>query len=157
MMTNLIEIVFEQVSKSCIVQLFCMLINCSEKVKNLQCSEEQFELIDANDLSEDALTKLTLFNGDLSLIINVTALNLDDIMLPNIQLRLIKYGNDYDVDLNFDFNELRDIDTITLINRLHKNTQKLASKFEVTCFYGGMEPASDEDTRYFTDDEIGPL
>lgn len=155
-MSNLIEVVFEGVAKGCVMQLLALLIQSAEKLTGIQCSENIVLLVN-DELSEEALNQLLNFNGDVSVLFNLQDVKLGSIVLPSVQLRLVKYGSDYDIDFNFDYNELENVSMTTLINSLHSKAKTLASEFDITSFYGGMEPASDEDTRYFTDEEKGPL
>jgi hypothetical protein len=155
-MANLIEIVFEQVRANCVMPFFLKLINCAESVAEIQCSE-QLELWNNNELSEDILEKLIVLDGDVCMSVNVNIMRLGELIFPNVQIRLVKYGIEFDIDFNFDSDAMGNISTTTLINCLYKNTQKLAATFDVVSYYCGMDPASDEDTRYFTEKKLGPL
>lgn len=155
-MSNLIEIVFERVAKSCVMQLLSLLIYSSEKITSVQCSEN-IELFLDDKLSEEVLNNLLNIDGDMSVLINMQTMRIGEHVLPNVQLRLVKYGSEYDIDFNFDYNDIKNISMTSLINSLHRHIKKLASEFDVASYYGGMEPASDEDTRYFTNEEVGPL
>ncbi len=138
------------------MQLLNLLIESTENVVCFQCSEKIVLFVNG-ELSEKALNQLFDFGGNVSVIINLHAIKLDGIILPNVQLRLVKYGNEYDIDFNFDYNELRNIDMTALIDNLHAHAKNIALELGITSFYGGIEPASDEDTRYFTNEEKGPL
>lgn len=152
--TNLIEVVFENVIRSYIMKLLNMLILSTQKINDIQCSEN-INLFTDGQLSKKQLDRFLDFGGDATVLINMQAMNVGDIVLPTVQLRLVKYGNQYDIDFNFDSNELVNIDTMLLIKEVHSFSKNLAYKHSITSFFCGMEPASDEDTRYFTNEELG--
>jgi hypothetical protein len=154
--TNLIEVVFENIDKSCVMQLLALLILSAKNVTGIQCSEG-IELFVNGNTSDEEFNRLLNFDGDISALINLQAMKVGDITLPNVLLRLVKYGDLYDIDFNFDSNELGSINMMQLLTELHRYAKGIALKYSVESIYAGMEPASDEDTRYFTDNEIGPL
>jgi len=45
----------------------------------------------------------------------------------------------------------------TLINQLYSYVEQLANSHHASSFFAGEEPASDEDNRYFTNEEFGSL
>ncbi|WP_409523500.1 hypothetical protein [Nitrincola sp. MINF-07-Sa-05] len=155
-MTNLVEVVFESVDEGCIIQFFLMLIQGSKKISGYQCSEN-IPMFTEGELSEEELSRFLDFNGDASILINADDVKLGDVFLPNIQLRLVKYGCEYDVDFNFNCDEIENVSMGALINGIHSYAKSLALEFGISSYYGGMEPASDEETRYFTNEEVGPL
>lgn len=155
-MSSILEVVFERVTKSCVIQLLSLLIKNVEEISSIQCSEK-VELFVNDGLSKEAIDQFLRFDGEIIALFNLKAMKLRDIVLPNVQLRLVKYENEYDIDFNFDCNEIENTSTAVLIDELHAQAKDFACKFDIASFYGGMEPASDEDTRYFTNDVLGPL
>ncbi len=155
-MTNLIEVVFENVAKNCVIKLLSLLILSSEKVLGVDCSEN-IAVFEGSEISDKEVEEFLSFDGDVTVFVNIGAMRLESLVLPKVQLRLLKYANQYDIDFNFDSNELDGISTTILIKQLHACVKKLAMNCNVSSFFGGMEPASDEDTRYFTNEELGPL
>ncbi len=155
-MSNLIEVVFEDVAKSCVKKLLSLLIPSFEGVLGVDCSEN-ISVFEGNEISDKGIESFLSFDGDVAILVDVEAMKLESLILPRVQLRLMKYGNQCDIDFNFNSNELKNISTATLIKQLHAYVKKLAVNCNVSSFFGGMEPASDEDTRYFTNEELGPL
>lgn len=155
-MSSILEVVFEGVAKSSIFHFLAILINNAEKVTDFQCSENIL-IFESSKLSKEGMNQFLCFEGDASVLINIKAMKLIDIVLPHVQLRLIKYGRHFDIDFNFDQYELENISMPILLESLHVFAKSLASEFGVHSVYGGMEPASDEDTRYFTNEQLGPL
>lgn len=155
-MTNLIEVVFEKIDKGCVMQLLSLLILNAKNVTEVQCSED-VELFVNGNISDEAFNRFLDFDGGICALINLQAMKVGDITLPNVLLRLVKYEDLYDIDFNFDPNELESISMMNLVAELHRHVKDIALKYKVGNLYGGLEPASDEDTRYFTGDEVGPL
>ena len=76
--------------------------------------------------------------------------------LGNAHVRVLRYGKDiYDVEINF---LARDAEGSldALIETLHEFAIRLADAHGVASFYAGIDPAMDEDTRFFTGTEQGP-
>lgn len=153
---NIIEVVLEGVAKSCVKELLALLIQSSENVINAQCSEN-ISLFNKEKLSEKGLNEFMGFDENLTVLINLKTMNICGVILPSVQLRLVKYGDVFDVDFNFDCDDLKTASLKMLVNSLYAYTASLASDYDISSFYAGMEPASDEETRYFTNDKLGPL
>jgi hypothetical protein len=155
-MSNLLEVVFENVCTRNVGQLLLSLIAGAGRIVNAQCSED-IRLIVSGELDANALNFVLKFQGDVNLSINIGDLEFGGVILPNVLLRLVKYGEQYDIDLNFDPYELENVDMMGLVKQLHDHAKEIARDSGVDTFFGGMEPASDKDTRYFTNDDFGPL
>jgi hypothetical protein len=155
-MSNLFEVVFENVAKNDVSQLLMTLITSSKRIISAQCSED-FVLMDGDKLNTNILDLVLNFDGDISALINFQDMKVGRVILPKILLRLVKYTDQYDIDFSFDESEFENEDMMSQISEIHSYAKKLASEYDITSFFGGMEPASDEDTRYFTNELLGPL
>lgn len=153
-MSSLFEVVFENIIKSRVIQLLLFLISCAERVNDVQSSED-IKLFTSGELDEKALESVLNFKGDISVLINLGNMNLGGLVLPRILLRLVKYDDKFDIDFNFDTNELQNMGMTSLVKELHNRAKYIARDYEVATFFGGMEPASDVDTRYFTNGNMG--
>ncbi|WP_122316855.1 hypothetical protein [Pseudomonas cichorii] len=78
-----------------------------------------------------------------------------EIQIPLILLRVIKLGSIIDVELSFDSSELLDIDAVMAAMKIY--SCGLSKCFGGMEYYGGLEPAMDAETRYFTNDTPGPM
>lgn len=155
-MANLIEIVYENIGKSCVLQLLKLLITNLENIISIECTENP-SFFKEGLLSEEGINPFLDFEGDVTVLIKIRSIDLGSIILTNLQLRLLKYEGKYDIEFNFDSNELENTTTTILVKELHEHAKHIALECGVSDFYCGMEPASDEDTRFFTNDELGPL
>lgn len=61
------------------------------------------------------------------------------------------------MELNFDIGDLDLSFDAKFVDCLHGFSKSLALTFGISCFYAGMEPASDLETRLFTTDKLGPI
>ena len=155
-MTDLLEVVLENVSCSNVCQLFLVLLGHAGQIIKVQ-SNEPIEISSEADISQDEIESFINLTNDASLIIKLRDLNLAGIIIPSVLLRLVKYGDQYDIDFNFDESDISDVGTTELMKELNVYISDLGKTYQVGEWFGGMEPASDEDTRYFTNTEDGPL
>ncbi|GFO76319.1 hypothetical protein BPLS_P4024 [Bathymodiolus platifrons methanotrophic gill symbiont] len=155
-MSDLFEVVFENIVKNNVIQLLMLLISKAGRIINVQCSED-IRLIVEGSLDAKALDSVLNFNGSVTVFINVTDMTFGSIILPNVLLRLVKYDEKYDIDFNFDSNEMKNTDMMNLVTDLHYHAKEIAKGHDVGALFGGLEPASDEDTRYFTNNDLGVL
>jgi len=155
-MSDLLEVVLENILRSKIYQLLAVLLEHAGQIIEIQCSEP-IDILSETDISEDEIESFINLNDDASLIIKLNNLNVAGITIPSVLLRLVKYGDQYDIDFNFDESDITDMDTTGLMKKLHVYISDLGKNYQVADWFGGLEPASDEDTRYFTNSEFGPL
>lgn len=155
-MSNVIEVVFENVLKIKVIKLLMFLKETSGRLVNVQCSED-IELMKQGDIDVFVLDSLLNFEGNVSVLLNLSDMKIGDIILPNILLRLVKYGGYYDIDFNFDSEDIENIDIMAVIVELHHYVKEVAREYNISNFFCGVEPASDQITRYFTNESLGPL
>lgn len=155
-MTNLFEVVFEGVNKTYVVQILTRLISDAKRIIGVECTED-IALMGEGQLDIEALESVLNFNGDVSILIKLQEMKAGNAILPSVLLRLVKYDDQFDVDFNFDADELKNMNVALLMRHLHSYAQEVAGECNVGNFFGGMEPASDKSTRYFTNQITGPL
>ncbi len=155
-MSNLFEVVFEDIPKSKVIPLLLSLIASSNRVINTRCSGG-ISFMDGDKISTSILESVLNFEGDISMLFDLQDMHVGSIDLPKVLLRLVKYTDKYDIDFNFDESEIDNKYIQSLIAELHDCAKKLASDYNIQNFFGGMEPALDEDTRYFTNEVLGPI
>lgn len=79
----------------------------------------------------------------------------ESVCLGRVLLSVLKYEGGIDVELSFDNIFSGDVEYV--MAAMHKYAAHLAGIFRLQSFYGGLEPAIDKDTRYFTGNCAGPL
>jgi hypothetical protein len=149
------EIVFQQVAVGDLFALLKTLEANSKSISDLAVSEGveglDFDgidkgLIDAISACERGVCLTELLHG-----FRVS----EGIILPQALLRSIKYNEGVDVELSFV--EIPSIDICCVMLAMQAYGDSLSKKFSMAEFYGGLEPAEDVDTRYFTGEYVGPL
>jgi hypothetical protein len=155
-MKNLFEVVFEGVNKNYVVRILNRLISSAKHIIDVDCSED-IVMIRNGIIDMEALQSVLNFNGSVSIFIKLQSVEAGNVILPFVLLRLVKYGDQFDVDFNFNSDEISNMDVASLMKYMHRYATDVARESEVKHFFGGMEPASDKGTRYFTDQIYGPL
>lgn len=76
------------------------------------------------------------------------------VYIPMLLIRVFRFDGAVSIDFSFDMDWS---DVAVAMPILHRHFQQLKSLSGACTVFGGMEPAQDLDTRFFTDDERGPL
>lgn len=155
-MSKIIEIVFENVSKENANPLFNYILSKAEDIKLVHVAES-ISREPVIILDDHLLDGVINSSDDASIIVKSKSVVLKDVFLPELILRLIKYDNMYDIDLNFDSINIDMPIKDFLVNKIHPCIKDIASEYAVSIFFCGVDPAADEDTRYFTGKALGPL
>jgi len=155
-MDELIEIVFENVSKEKVFHLLKCLRCDAESIASVGASED-IDFLKNGELNQQAIESIINFSGDVTILIRLKKIKIGEITIPLVLLRLVKYDDQFDVDFNFDHSEIQYLPQSMIIKELHKRISEIAKENGVISWFAGIEPASDEETRYFTNEEIGPL
>lgn len=78
-------------------------------------------------------------------------------LLANPSIQIIYHNSIFTLTLNFEF-ECKDvIDGSAKAAQLMRFSNTIATESGIEDYYGGLEPASDVQTRFFSKSEIGPL
>ncbi|WP_124419076.1 hypothetical protein [Pseudomonas sp. R2-60-08W] len=154
-MKEFYEVVLSGVAKEDLLALLNILKSHSERVAAVTASQK-LDIENRLCLDQKIVTGLCGFDGDVC--VTAKLYGFDTISARSdffVLLRIIKYGKDVNVELCFDDACLIDVDRVMLA--LQKYLQGISDKIRLAEFYGGMEPARDLETRYFTNDILGPL
>lgn len=71
--------------------------------------------------------------------------------------QILRLGEKYDLNLIFDDEATVSPHDGCLASSLKSFAESIAQEFNACDFYGGLEPAQDEETRYFSAGKLGPL
>lgn len=154
-MTSSYEVVLQQVAPSDLWGLLKTLEKSSRSLSGLSASED-VRGSDSQIINKKLVDSVVAYDGNICLLGQLHEFNVTpEISLPLVLLRVLKYQDGIDVELSFDERPFFDIDLILL--GLKDYCNGLSKKFSVSKFYGGLEPATDLDTRYFTGNASGPL
>lgn len=154
-MTDSYEVVFQQVAVGDLLELLNAIEVSSEVLSDLGVSESLGDILLA-EIDKKLIDGIVSYEGDICLTGRLYKFNVsNEICLPFVFLRVIKYANGIDVELSFDDTRLFDIGGLMRVMQIYADG--LSKKINMVGFYGGLEPAIDIDTRYFTGDVLGPL
>lgn len=154
-MASLLEIVFEDIKQEVVLPFLEKVISDAESIVSAECSEDF--LVWSNGKTQlDAISAAIEFDENLSVLVNVRGLRFMGVIVDSTLVRVIKYQGKFDLEISFDERDfwLYGVDAVSALFAYSKEVDK---KFEFVNCYFGMEPASDEATRFFTNDVLGPL
>ncbi|QUW67770.1 hypothetical protein KFQ04_11620 [Pseudomonas synxantha] len=149
------EVVLGGVVKEDIIVLLKDLESHSERVDDVTASEV-LGIVSCLGLDQIMIAELCHFEGDVC--VSAKLYGFDIVSASSdffVLLRVIKYGEDVDVELCFDDSIFSDVDKVMLL--LQKYIKEISDRVRMKEYYGGVEPAKDLDTRYFTGEMLGPL
>jgi len=146
-MADYYEIIFEEVNNATVNEFVDFLLSRAVsvyKVEDVGGENIKNEMISYNfpGKSDDFLVMCEFVVGASTLI-------------PLAFLRIFRYEGKIDIEISFDASDIKWVNRVMCSAK--EFSKELPRKFGIKNIYGGMEPASDEDTRYFTNDEFGPL
>ncbi|QQB36367.1 hypothetical protein I6I07_07080 [Achromobacter deleyi] len=154
-MNSSYEVVLQQVAPSDLWGVLKTLEKSSKSLSGLSVSEDVRGL-DLQIINKNLVDSVVAYGGNICLLGQLHEFNVTpEISLPLVLLRVLKYQDDIDVELSFDETPFFDVDRILL--GMKEYCDGLSNKFAVSKFYGGLEPATDLDTRYFTGNASGSL
>lgn len=156
-MSETIEIIFENIN---IDSAFKSIIELAESRQNLVSAEilalKNPPKIDTSNFNE---TKLFLKNqSEVTLFLNLNSIKTEKFTIEKPSLMLKKYTNDLSLFIIFDKNNLiTNSPNASFASHLKDWALDYKSKIKADSTFCGLEPATDFDTRFFTDDSLGPL
>lgn len=154
-MSECYEIIFEQVAFDDLYELVRFIERESRGVSGLVVSEDLGEISSAR-ISRRLIDKAISYVASVCMVEQLHELNfLGVISLRLVWLRVVKYEGKVDVELSF--NDVPPIAIDHVMLAAQRYAERLSKKFNIKIFYGGLEPAGDTDTRYFTGNTLGSL
>lgn len=154
-MKELYEVVLGGVVEDDIIILLKDLESHSERVDDVTASEV-LGIASCLGLDQSMVAELCRFEGDVC--VSAKFYGFDIVSASSdffVLLRVVKCGGGVDVELCFDDSVFSDVDKVMLL--LQKYLKEISDRVRMKEYYGGMEPAKDLGTRYFTGEMLGPL
>ena len=138
-MSDLYEVVFEDVPKRSTIPLLMSLIKDSHEILNVECSED-FRVFDGTALNIEGLNSVLDFKGSVCTIISLDEMRWGDLAMQKVLIRVVKYDEQYDIDFTFYFGDAKNLSSD--LKRLHENAKRIAADHSVAACMSGLEPAS---------------
>ncbi|MHA6790231.1 hypothetical protein ACWA6H_21330 [Pseudomonas bijieensis] len=155
MTTESYEVIFEGVPDKVLFALLKVIEGNADTLSDLTVSEP-VELLSKSGVYKELIDDFCIREEDACLSECLGGFHVSPALtLPSVLLRVVKYGGGTDVELSFDGVVTLGVDGVML--DVQRYASNLSRFFGVTKFYGGLEPAIDVETRYFTNDMLGPL
>lgn len=154
-MAELIEIVFEKVSSEALADILIEITEQGNLVENCVVNGENCrpDWKNANQI----LNLLKDNNGEFSLICLTRFLSIYNHKVSGCQIRVTRGHNFSDLEINFESDAFVSKDKVKLITDFMNFSFEFANKYQIENYYCGLEPAVDEETRFFTKEKVGPL
>lgn len=154
-MANSYEVIFEQVASCDLFELLNAIEGSSKSLSDLVLSEYSGP-VSFEKLNEGVVESIISSEREICLTGRLLELSVSPkVCLPFVFLRVVKYCEGVDVELSFDDGLLFDIGRVMYSMMIYCND--LLERFYASELYGGLEPAMDVETRYFTGATYGPL
>jgi len=154
MTDHLIEIIFKNIPHIKIGALLKDLISKGQELVNFNLTCDCPEIDWSNERS---INKLFFENENFGLFINLKALILKNVHLPNCGIAVFKSEDTIDVEINFMLSDLKSIPKEALIQILMELGKYIAVQYQIDHYYCGLEPAEEISTRLFTNEQLGPF
>lgn len=127
----------------------------SQGLSGLAVSED-FGEVGPVEINKSLIDAIVAYEGDVCLTEQLHEFKVSEaIRVPLVLLRVIKYKDEVDVELSFNKTPSLDVNKIMLA--MQEYADALSREFNIKEFYGGLEPAADIDTRYFTGSALGSV
>ena len=153
-MNGLLEFVFEEVSPS---HLAAMVIECVREKNNVsEVVRDGVPLRLDSVLDSAYLSKIAAGDEDVACTANLKHLSVGEKLVECVTLRIIHYDDISDVSLLFSSLDCKKAG-ISTSEELYRWAKGFSVKYHIANFFGGLEPASDEQTQLFSKDRVGPV
>lgn len=153
MMEELIEITFEEVKLENLTHLIVAVASGSILL-NYNVVSEPFDetLVDLNDDVKLFAALEQISNG--LIYFNFPELKFAGLSLSGVGIQILKYGGKFDMNIVFDSNLTANKFSVSI---LQEWASSIALQSGAMTYFCGIEPAVDLNTRFFTEDVLGPL
>lgn len=156
-MKEIIEVLFEELHDNELYKAVLLVFNCVSGVNRIELQGSKYIVSDLGVIINDFDMIIKEIKHGYPLYISCKQIALDEMNLLNAAIRIFAYEkNKYDLEISFDL-FLSKIETQERIIQLHKKLNILAKLLNAKNILCGYEPATDESTRFFTNNKFGPL
>jgi hypothetical protein len=153
-MNGLVELIFEEVPDAAVNLLICALLNGTVE-REIQHSE--LGAREAKEIGGKYLELLRMTEGPASIFLKAAESSIGGVIIGHPLVRVLRCQDSNEVAFVFDSRDVRSSDRKDAVVKMALGAKVLAQRSNVTKFYCGFEPATDEKTRLFAEDVIGPL
>lgn len=153
-MDGLIELIFERVPDGAIDKLVNDLLQGADI---LELSHSELGSLDPKMVGQDLMSLINQESEPSSIFVRTVNVTIGDVLIRRPLLRILRFEGSNEVAVVFGAADVDETDRQHLVTKLAAGANVLASSADVSEYYCGFEPATDEKTRLFAKDKIGPL
>ncbi|HEY9897852.1 MAG TPA: hypothetical protein V6D00_01610 [Pantanalinema sp.] len=153
-MDGLIELIFEGVSDGAVDRLVYDLL---QGVDILEISPSEFGIIGQTQINNDLMPLLKKEAAPASIFLRAAFATIGGVPIRSPLVRILRFEGSNEVAVVFGSANIDAGDRQDAVKRLAAGSSMLANSVGVSEYYCGIEPATDERTRLFYRDKIGPL
>lgn len=154
-MNGLLELVFEDVSADSIGSFTMKLIGDEANIVDIHRNGDEslptYSAFDFNIWSELARSE-----ENSTIFINLNRLNIASKAVVNATLQIVHYKNMNDLIILLSTEDCKKANLV-LSDDIYQWVLRISQSFNVTDFFGGLEPADDERTQIYSSCGAGPL
>lgn len=155
-MSDIYEVVIQGVLEDDLFTLLKILESDAKMVSGVSVSEDVDLSKGKTCIDKSLVGMIVAYDGSICVSEKIYGFNiLELIELQEVFVRVLKYENYFDVELSF--SDSNEIDIANVMRNIQQYIIGLSKNITFEEFYGGMEPAADFETRYFTNKTLGPL
>ncbi len=156
-MSEVIEVAFEEIPPSDVVRGILLFSGAEKNIGSVEIQGlDNPPKVSGKDLSP--LIALINEEETFSVFINLAELSSPHFTIKNCSLMVVKERDSFSFILIFEEDDLSlKVGDTSFITALHGWALEFKDTIKASSVYCGLDPASDEDTRFFTNSKLGPL
>jgi hypothetical protein len=153
-MNGLLEFVFEEAPSNHLAEMVIEFVREKNNVSEVVQDGAPLRLDSVLDSAY--LSKIAVGDEDVACTANLKDLKVGEKLVECVTLRIIHYGDISDVSLLFSSLDCKKAG-ISTSEELYRWAKGFSVKYCTANFFGGLEPASDEQTQLFSKGRVGPV
>jgi len=151
-MSEVIEVSIVCVTLDKLVK-FLVEVFSSATLQDYQIANDSTETYDGNFSMKSMIQNFEVSSNG-AFYFNLTGFELEDAVLSKVGIQVVKYDNEYDLNIHFLQYEISENVAVSILRQW---VCSLAQRIDASDYYCGYEPAMDASTQFFSKDAIGPL
>lgn len=149
-MYGLIEIIFEELDLNTVVSVLRELTQDGKKIEACKLSNDSGTEVEVDWSTNSSISKsFTLANNSV-IFLRFTELSMSDLVIPRCCLGVWFYDPIFELEFYFGCENIPAGFHRSFAQCMMEFATDIAGRYGIDDYYAGLEPASDEDTRFFT-------
>lgn len=153
-MNGLVELIFENVPDRDVGRLVANLLQGADVT---EISHSELGRLDPSEVGDSYARLFEAAEEPASIFVKIAGASLGDVLIRHPLVRILRCNESNEVAVVFADTDVDAIDRRGAVLRMAAGAKVLAQTCGVTQFYCGYEPATDDRTRLFSGERIGPI